>query len=84
MKKPWLAGVLSFIFSGLGQLYVGKIGIGIALLLGYLALIIIGGLQDTFGAVISLFALLGALILWVVNIVHAAKKAKAVNTHAAS
>lgn len=35
-KNPWLAGVASFLFFGLGQIYVGQIAKGfVAMLLGY-------------------------------------------------
>ena len=36
-KSPGLAAVLSFLISGLGQIYVGRIGRGIAILRGELS-----------------------------------------------
>lgn len=45
-RDPGLAGVLSFVFPGAGQLYRGKVGAGIgwffAVLVGYMMLIVPG------------------------------------------
>jgi hypothetical protein len=40
--NPWLAGVLSLVFPGLGQIYIGKIVLGAAFMLAF---IIIGNLN---------------------------------------
>ncbi|HEY4544025.1 MAG TPA: hypothetical protein VIG40_05220 [Tissierellaceae bacterium] len=37
MKKPWLAGTLSFIFPGLGHFYLGNVLQGIILIVLYMA-----------------------------------------------
>ena len=40
--KPWLAGLLSIIFPGLGQVYLGKRALGAAFMLAF---IVIGNLN---------------------------------------
>ena len=41
-QNPWLAGVLSLVFPGLGQIYAGKRALGAAFMLAF---IIIGNLN---------------------------------------
>jgi len=64
MKDPILAGVLSFLFPGLGQIYVGKTFRGImwfiAVVVGYMCFVFPG------------------LILWIINIWDASEEAKKV------
>jgi len=54
MKEPILAGILSFLIPGLGQIYVGKVLRGvvwfIVVVIGYMCLILPG------------------IILWIINI----------------
>lgn len=68
-KSPGLAAVLSFLISGLGQIYVGRIGRGIAILLGGIVI-----------AAISFFLLfIPMIIYWIWNIYDAYKLAKQYN-----
>jgi hypothetical protein len=41
-KNPWIAGVLSLVFLGLGHVYVGKKALGAALMIAF---IVIGNLN---------------------------------------
>jgi hypothetical protein len=41
-RNPWLAGLLSLLFPGLGQVYIGKRALGAAFMLAF---IIIGNLN---------------------------------------
>lgn len=41
-KNPWIAGVLSLVFLGLGHVYVGKKALGVALMIAF---IVIGNLN---------------------------------------
>jgi len=70
-KNPGLAAILSFFFTGLGQIYNGQIGKG-------LIFIIIGGLLA-----LSMFIVIGFLlypIFWIYNIYDAYKTAERINT----
>ncbi len=62
-KSEAVALLLSFLFPGLGQIYVGKVGRGLAFLIGTIVLTII-----TFG--------IGGFIVWVWNIIDAYNQAK--------
>jgi len=69
-KNPGLAAVLSFIFTGLGQIYNGQIGKGI----GFLVLGIIFAL--------TIFFLIGLIlypVFWIYNIYDAYRTAKDIN-----
>ena len=52
IKNSGLAAVLSFFWCGLGQVYTGQIGTGIALMLGYPVLMLFG-FALTFGGCLS-------------------------------
>jgi TM2 domain-containing membrane protein YozV len=52
IKSSGLAAVLSFFWCGLGQVYTGRIGTGIALMPGYPALLLFG-FALTFGGCLS-------------------------------
>jgi hypothetical protein len=41
-KNPWIAGLLSLVFLGLGHVYVGKKALGVALMIAF---IVIGNLN---------------------------------------
>lgn len=70
MKKIWIAGLLSFIFSGLGQLYAGSIKSGIFFIVFYFLLVIGGGFQ-VFGTMAQAAFILTIPILWIIGIIHA-------------
>ena len=52
IKSSGLAAVLSFFWCGLGHVYTGRIGTGIALMLGY-PLLLLFGFALTFGGCLS-------------------------------
>ena len=52
IKNSGLAAVLSFFWCGLGQVYTGQIGTGIALMLGYPVMLLFG-FAFTFGGCLS-------------------------------
>jgi FtsH-binding integral membrane protein len=52
IKSSGLAAVLSFFWCGLGHVYLGRIGTGIALMLGY-PLMLLFGFALTFGGCLS-------------------------------
>lgn len=69
-KNPGLAAVLSFLFAGLGQIYNGQIGKGIAFICGY------------FVSVLLMFVLIGFIttpILWIWGMIDAYKTAERMN-----
>ncbi|MDH7578209.1 MAG: hypothetical protein QHH75_10415 [Bacillota bacterium] len=70
MKNPGLAAILSFFFTGLGQIYNGQIGKGIALLVAA----VISGLLCT---VLIGFILLP--IVWIYAIWDAYRTAEMIN-----
>ena len=69
-KNPVLAAVLSFIFTGLGQIYNGEIGKGIALM-------IVAGICAV--SVLFLIGLLLYPLVWILGIVDAYDTAKKIN-----
>ncbi len=69
-KNPGLAAVLSFLFTGLGQIYNGQIGKGIAFL-------IIGII--TWVTVLFLIGIILVPIWWIYNIYDAYNTAKEIN-----
>lgn len=70
MKNPGVAAVLSFFYAGLGQIYNGQIGKGIAFILAYLV------------SILLMFVLIGFIttpILWIWGMVDAYKSAEKMN-----
>jgi len=87
-KSAGISTLLSFLWAGLGQLYVGRIGRGIALMLVHLVLVfngiffviaggLFGGLGGAVGGAILFVVLL--FVLWVWNIFDAHKLANEYN-----
>lgn len=79
MKKPWLAGLLSFIFPGIGQFYIGKVAMGCLFLFLYIVTIILSG-----GIAGDFFILIGTIlfpIVWIVNIIQAVVAARKINSN---
>ncbi|WP_096199226.1 hypothetical protein [Bacillus sp. FJAT-45350] len=75
MKNPGLAAVLSFFFAGLGQIYNGQIGKGIAFIVAY------------FISALLMFVIIGFIttpILWIWGMIDAHKQAEAINAEVAS
>jgi len=76
-KLPWLAGFLSGLFPGIGQVYVGYYKIGITFAVVFVTLITIlsnggaDGLEPFFG--------LSMGFTWLYGIIDAARRAQAVN-----
>lgn len=69
-KKIWVAALLSFIFSGLGQLYAGAIKSGVFFIIMYI-LLVIGGGVEIFGTMAQAAFVLGIPVLWLIGIIHA-------------
>jgi TM2 domain-containing membrane protein YozV len=70
MKNPGVAAVLSFLFTGLGQIYNGHIGKGI----GFIVIQIV--------SVLLMFLFIGFIttpIIWIWGIVDAYKSAERIN-----
>lgn len=67
MKSSWLAGILSFIFPGLGHLYVKSFILAIVLAVANVAALLVlpAGVN-----------VLVVLLIWVVAIVDSVRKAK--------
>lgn len=73
IKSSGLAAVLSFFWCGLGHIYVGQIGTGIALMLGYPVMLFFGFMLTLGGAMsqtgglfmLGLIFLLIALAMWI-------------------
>jgi TM2 domain-containing membrane protein YozV len=87
IKSSGLAAVLSFFWCGLGQIYTGQIGTGIALMLGYPVMLFFGAVL-TFGGALSqtggtvmlgLIFLAIALALWIFGMVNAYHTAERMN-----
>lgn len=72
-KNPWIAAVLSFLFTGLGQIYNGQIGKGI----GFIILGVVFALT-----VIFLIGFILYPLFWIYNIYDAYKTAKKINSGA--
>jgi len=69
-KNPGLAAVLSFLFTGLGQIYNGQIGKGIAfVILGFVLVV----------TIIFLIGLILYPVFWIYNIYDAYNTAKQIN-----
>jgi TM2 domain-containing membrane protein YozV len=74
-KNPSTATILSFFFMGLGQIYNGQIGKGIAFIVLY-------GIS-----LLLMFILIGFVttpILWIVGMIDANKSAKKINNRLAA
>lgn len=90
-KNPWLAGLLSILFPGLGQVYAGKQALGGAFMLAFIIignlnaiwLSLYGGLptdlsffSHTFPRLLhDIFAIYG-IIFWIWQVVHAYRTAR--------
>jgi TM2 domain-containing membrane protein YozV len=61
-KSSGVAAVLSFLWAGLGQLYVGKIAFGLVLLLLYPFVLVFGAIVLVFA--LGIFGILIFLVLW--------------------
>jgi TM2 domain-containing membrane protein YozV len=72
-KSPGLAAVLSFLWCGLGQIYNGQIGKGIAFLVAYLFSLIL---------IIAILGIITTPILWIWGIVDAYNTAERLNREA--
>ena len=72
-KSEGVAAVLSFLWAGLGQIYVGKIGRGIAIMLVGFLIAVLGFL--------TFFLLILIPIFWIWNIYDAYKLARTYNGH---
>ena len=90
-KSTGIAAVLSILWAGLGQIYVGRIGRGIALMLIHLFLVsaggvavLIGGLFGGVGGLVggSLLLIIMITVLWAWNIFDAYKLANKYNESA--
>lgn len=82
MKKPWLAGLLSFILAGIGQFYIGKAAAGFVFLILYIVgITMLGGVFDD-SLILVGFVLFP--IIWIVSIIHAVVAAKKINNHVTS
>jgi TM2 domain-containing membrane protein YozV len=93
-KSAGIAAVLSFLWAGAGQIYVGKIGRGLALLLTYsvivlleIAIVFIGfspvGSYDDLIGILVFIAVMTVLwiVIWIWNIYDAYKLANQYNDH---
>ncbi|MDR0508712.1 MAG: hypothetical protein LBG63_02650 [Candidatus Methanoplasma sp.] len=87
-KSTGIAALLSILWAGLGQIYVGRIGRGLALMLIHLMVVIssafvafagllFGGLGGAVGGGFMVFVLLA--VLWAWNIFDAYKQANKYN-----
>lgn len=87
IKSSGLAAVLSFFWSGLGQVYLGKMGLGIALMLAQPAMTLLGlGLMtrgmlfetsDAF--VLGVVFLVVATAIWIFGMTNAYRIAERIN-----
>lgn len=68
MKNPWIAGILSFVFPGVGHLYLGKVKKGLLLMVVNIISIL------TIGLIVGIF---GMLIAWIYSILDSVKLARA-------
>jgi len=74
-KDKKLAGILSFILPGLGQIYADKTGRGIAWFIGYFIAVVVGmTLEAGIPVIIILFALMALCILDAVEVVEKQNK----------
>ena len=69
-KSPGLALVLSLIWSGVGQIYNGQVGKGVALMVAYVVSALL---------IILLIGLITTPILWIYGLVDAYRTAEKIN-----
>jgi TM2 domain-containing membrane protein YozV len=87
IKSSGLAAVLSFFWSGLGQVYLGKMGIGIALMLAQPAMTLLGLALTTRGMlfetsdafVLGVMFLIVATAIWIFGMTNAYRTAELMN-----
>jgi hypothetical protein len=87
IKSSGLAAVLSFFWSGLGQVYLGKMGIGIALMLAQPVMLFFGCtltmrgvfFQTSDAFVLGLIFLIIALAMWIFGMTNAYRTAERMN-----
>ncbi|PRD05637.1 sugar ABC transporter permease [Bacillus sp. MYb56] len=72
MKKKWLSVLLSFIFPGLGQIYLGKILRGITFIALNISLNILGIL---FFPLLSLFT----FFVWIAGMIDSSRQTNKIN-----
>ncbi|KYC88506.1 hypothetical protein B4102_4038 [Heyndrickxia sporothermodurans] len=70
MKKGWLSGILSFLFPGLGHLYLGLIVKGIIIMAVYVLCLLVLPPVGTFIAMV---------VIWLFAIIDSTRKAKLIN-----
>lgn len=73
MKKTWLAGLLSFLFPGMGQFYLGRMVLGILFAAGYTPTIFMAFSSENF---IVAFGVLISFLVWISSISHAVISSK--------
>ena len=87
IKSSGLAAVLSFFWCGLGQVYLGQIGTGVALMLGHPVMLLLG-FALTFGGCLSqtggtfalgLAFLVIAVAMWIFGMTNAYRTAEQAN-----
>lgn len=71
MKNKWVAGLLSFIFPGVGHLYLGQIGKGVMLMVANVISMLL------ISVIVGVFLFLG---VWLYAIVTSIKEANAINS----
>lgn len=76
-KNPGISAVLSFFIPGLGQIYSGRLAIGLLFMLVVWPAIIV--LTLMFGIALSPWLLFVIPFAWIVNIVDAYKEAEKIN-----
>lgn len=69
-KEPWFALALSFIFSGLGQIYNGEIGKGIAFIIAHFISLLL---------IMVVVGFITTPIIWIWGMVDAYKSAERIN-----
>jgi hypothetical protein len=87
IKSSGLAAVLSFFWCGLGHIYVGQIGTGLALMLGYPVMLFFGFMCTLGGALsqtggtflLGLIFLLIALAMWIFGMTNSYRIAEQAN-----
>ncbi|WP_100331290.1 DUF6677 family protein [Bacillus xiapuensis] len=73
MKSKWIAGILSFVFPGIGHLYLGKVSKGIFLIIANIISILLTSV------VVGIFMF---LIVWVYAIIDSIKETSIRNSYA--